>query len=144
MRRAPATEAVTRMLLAWLVALAALLLAPAVANAHSHVLFSEPADKAVVDTAPTQLRLLFSGNVSVQPGSIQVFDPEGARVDRGSPTTPGNAARVTQRLAATAQGTYGVSYRVSSEDGHVITGTLTFSVGASGPESDAARSATAD
>lgn len=132
------------MLSAWLLAMGVALLAPAIASAHSHVLFAEPADKAVVQDPPGQLRLLFSGNVTVQAGSIQVFDPDGHRVDRGAPSTPGNGAHVTQRIAATAQGTYGVSYRVSSEDGHVITGTMTFSVGAAGAESDAARDATAD
>ncbi|MBC7462394.1 MAG: copper resistance protein CopC/CopD, partial [Thermoleophilia bacterium] len=144
MRRAPATRPAIRMLLAWLLVSVALLLAPAVAGAHSRVLFSDPADKAVVPTAPQQLRLLFSANVTVQRGSIQVFDPDGRRVDSGPPATPGAATLVTQRLKAAARGTYGVSYRVSSEDGHVITGTLSFSVGASGAESDAARTATND
>jgi copper transport protein len=103
---------------------ALLLLLPASAAAHAHLVSSSPSDGETVQTSPTKLVLQFSGNVEVVKGSIQVFSPNGGTVQDGEPKVSGN--RIVQRLTDGGHGTYGVSYRVSSEDGHVVTGTTTF------------------
>jgi copper transport protein len=141
----PAEMLRSRLLLACTAALLLLLWLPALASAHAHLRAATPADGSTVDVAPDHLTLLFSGNVTVQKGSIQVFAPDGSEVEVGAPTTPGKGPRVDQDLRGADQpGTYGVAYRVSSEDGHVITGAMSFSVGSDTGESQAAKNATRD
>lgn len=112
-----------------LAALALLLAVPAVASAHASLESSSPADRALLEAAPTQVELAFSGTVVAGPGTVQVFSPSGDEVQAGAPT-PLRGARIVQVVEpADEPGTYGVSYRVSSEDGHVINGSFTFSVG---------------
>jgi copper transport protein len=107
--------------------LLALLLTPASALAHASLVSSSPADKEQLDAAPSKVELEFSGTVVAGAGSIQVFDPDGRPVQSGKPS-PEKGARVTQAIDAEEHGTYAIAYRVSSEDGHVITGTTTFVV----------------
>ncbi|MCZ4495973.1 MAG: copper resistance protein CopC, partial [Thermoleophilia bacterium] len=104
------------------------LLLPASAGAHAHLLFSSPADGAVVEVAPDEVQLEFGAQVTATVGSIQVFAPDGSRVDEGAPS-PAKGTRVGQPITATEDGTYGVAYRLSSEDGHVLTDSFTFVVG---------------
>jgi copper transport protein len=115
-------------LLALGVVLLACLLAPAGAAAHASLQESVPADGTVVEVAPDEVVLEFSGRVSAGSGSIRVFAPDEQEVQVGAPT-PTDGTRITQRIDASAAGTYGVSYVVASEDGHVINGATTFSVG---------------
>lgn len=111
-------------------ALTALALAlPSSALAHALLTSSTPAADSVVDDAPTTLVLEFTGSIVASPGSIMVFGPNGTEVQTGAPT-PDAGTRITQGVTDAGPGTYGVSYRVSSEDGHVINGSLTYSVGA--------------
>jgi copper transport protein len=90
-----------------------------------------PGDGAVVGSAPEAVELTFSGTVTAGPGAVQVFAPNGDEVQVGD-AHPAQAATIAQRIDADQTGTYGVSYRVSSEDGHVINGSVTFSVGEEG------------
>lgn len=118
-----------RSVLAPLLALALLLVLPATAAAHASLETSTPADGALLEAAPTQVELSFSGTVVAGPGTVQVFTPDGSELQSGAPT-PRRGPRIVQSLeTADEPGTYGVSYRVSSEDGHVINGSFTFSVG---------------
>jgi copper transport protein len=138
LRRARLLAIATCIMLAWAVLL------PGMAGAHARVRSSTPADGATLAVAPTQVVLEFSGTVSVQRGSVEVFAPDGSRVDVGAPISTQAGARVTQAIDASDAGTFGVAYRVSSEDGHVITGSLSFSVGAAGGSDDTAVAATRD
>lgn len=107
------------------------MLVPATAGAHASLEASTPADGALLDAAPEQVELRFSGPVVAGPGTVQVFAPGGAELQSGAPT-PRKGARIVQATSPTRErepGTYGVSYRVSSEDGHVVNGSFTFSVG---------------
>lgn len=110
-----------------LLASAAMLLAlPGHASGHASLADSTPGSEQVLDDPPTEVVLEFSAPVVAGAGSVQVFAPDEARVEQGSPEVEGT--RVEQRIDADEHGTYGVAYRVSSEDGHVITGVLTFDV----------------
>lgn len=134
-----------RLLGALVLALACLATLPADASAHSHLLLSKPAADAVVADAPDRVELLFSGTVVAAEGSVQVFAPDESRVDVDA-ASPRRGERIAQRIRAETPGTYGVAYRVSSEDGHVITGAFTFvvgtaSAGASGDAAAASRDA---
>ncbi len=117
----------------------ALLAIPTSAAAHAKLVESTPAGDSVVDSAPETVQLTFSASVVASKGAIRVFAPSGEEVQQGAPR-PAKGARLTQAIDASEQGTYGVSYRVSSEDGHVINGSLTFSVGEAGGGDGAAAS----
>ncbi|MCW2926116.1 MAG: copper resistance protein CopC, partial [Thermoleophilia bacterium] len=129
--RQPSRGRRCRRLAAWatVAAIATLLLVPASALAHAHLLLSAPADGDVVAEAPTEVQLQFSGSVVAGAGTVQVFAPDQSEVQTGAPA-PAKGAKLAQRVTIEDEGTYAVAYRVSSEDGHVITGTFTFSVGA--------------
>ncbi len=118
-----------RQILAWLlIALVLLVALPQAAGAHASLASSEPAADSVVEVAPNGVTLEFSGTVVAGPGSIQVFGPGELNVATGAPApTKGN--RITQAFDGSEPGTYGVGYRVSSEDGHVINGSFSFSIG---------------
>ena len=127
---APPRMGPTRHLLTRLaIALAVLLALPATAGAHASLKVSEPAADSIVQVAPGAVTLEFSGNVVAGPGTIQIFGPNEKNVETGAPT-PSKGNSISQAFDGTETGTYGVGYRVSSEDGHVISGSFTFSVGA--------------
>lgn len=99
------------------------------AAAHAFLNESDPADGAVVDTAPERVTLTFSEPVRPVPDRVLAVGPDGERVDAGEPSAEGPV--LTVPLEATdARGTYLVSFRVISADSHPVSGALTFSVGA--------------
>ncbi|MFM7063258.1 MAG: CopD family protein, partial [Actinomycetes bacterium] len=61
-------------------------------------------------------------------GSVKVYDPEGQRVDQGSPTGEASAGQytVTTKVRDAGRGTYTVSYSVLSNDGHVVAGSFVY------------------
>lgn len=116
-----------------LVALVALLLAPATpASAHAVLVSSSPAASAVVPSGPAEVALTFSEGVRKVPGKIRVIAPDGSRADRGEPTFSGAVVTIPVDPSG-ARGTYLVSYRVISADSHPVSGAFTYSVGAPSP-----------
>lgn len=116
--------------------LLALLAGAPAAHAHATLLKSEPASQAVQQAAPEQVVLTFSERVSLKLGGVEVFAPSGARV--GRPATA-NGSQVSAAVHAENRGTYAVSWRVISADGHPIRGAFTFSVGKQSSSSAAKR-----
>jgi copper transport protein len=108
-----------------------LLIAAPPATAHAFLKSSTPAADAVLATPPTSVELLFSEAVNLLPGSVQVFGPDGSRVDEGPVAhTHGDAATAAVSLGVDLPaGTYLVSYRVVSADAHPIEGAYAFAVG---------------
>ncbi|MGH3730539.1 MAG: copper resistance protein CopC [Micromonosporaceae bacterium] len=100
--------------------------APAVA--HAALLGSSPANGAVVEDAPSVVTLRFSEPVEPVPGQVRILAPDGGRADNGEPRASGGEVRITMRDGA-PKGTYLVTFRVVSADGHPVTGGFTFSVG---------------
>ncbi|MFC1431146.1 copper resistance protein CopC [Streptacidiphilus sp. N1-3] len=119
-------------LLVLLAALFGLMLAGATgASAHAALLSSDPKQGAVVQTAPTQVTLHFSEQVTLEGDAMRVFDPTGKRVDTGSSGHAGSddsTARVAL-VPGLAQGTYTVAWRAVSADTHPVSGAFTFSYG---------------
>ncbi|MEU4363508.1 copper resistance protein CopC [Promicromonospora sp. NPDC023987] len=116
----------------WLLLLAvvcALLLGPAnSAAAHATLLSTDPAEGAVLDAAPERVTFTFNESVIGVPAGIKVFDATGDEVDSSA------SVRESQLLVdldeEVADGTLVVLWRLVSEDGHPIGGSLTFAVGA--------------
>ncbi|WP_409330434.1 copper resistance CopC family protein [Trujillonella humicola] len=100
--------------------------APAAA-AHDELTAAAPADGASVTTAPAEVALEFSGVVQELGAQVVVTGPDGTPVGRGEPRVVDRT--LTQPLADRLPGgTYAVRWRVTSADGHPVSGTTTFTV----------------
>jgi len=115
------------------------LLAVSPARAHATLVASEPADGAVLATAPSRMTLRF--NEPVSPLVLRLGAPDGkaAAVQATQERESSLAIALTQGLA---QGTHLLSWRVVSLDGHPIGGTVMFSIGA--PSASPAAQSTGD
>ncbi|MGV9941781.1 copper resistance CopC/CopD family protein [Streptomyces sp. NPDC003401] len=120
-----------RTLVLLLLAVAGVLLAGAgQASAHAALTGSDPAQGTVVETAPAQVSLTFSEQVSTGADSVRVLDPKGRRVDTGEPSAVGGTTYALQLHSGLPDGTYTVTYQVVSADSHPVAGAYTFSIGA--------------
>ncbi len=106
-------------------ALAFAALAPASALAHASLVSTSPAEGVVLQESPSEVRLEFSEPVS--PTLIKLFRPDSSAVEPPDVRQAGNA--VTVVMPALDRGTHILSWRVTSEDGHPVGGSLVFSVG---------------
>src|SRR3954454_2923670 len=112
-----------------LAGLAALLSALCIAGAawaHATLLSSEPADGSVLTLPPKMVQLQF--NESVAPSVIGVIDASGKARDVATRAVGQSVLIVLPDDLP--QGTQIVSYRVVSQDGHPVAGSLLFSIGA--------------
>jgi copper transport protein len=114
-------------------ALFALGLGAAPASAHATLETTTPANGAELPAGqpPKAVSLKFSENVQIPDGAIRVVGAGSGSVDIGEPTHGTNDSVVAVRLPALRDGTYVVSWRVVSADAHVVSGALSFAVGAS-------------
>jgi methionine-rich copper-binding protein CopC len=90
---------------------------------------SEPADGAMVPRPPRAVVLELGAKPATLEGDpVQVWAPDGARVDSGRPRVDAHGRRLTIPLRGgpLAAGCYHVLYRVVSGDTHLITGRLDF------------------
>ena len=99
------------------------------ASAHASLVSSAPGNDEVVEQAPREVVLTFDDGVNVDDGGVRVLDPAGEDVAEGSPSTTADGTEVRQAVASGPEGTYTVSYRALSDDGHVISGSYVFHVG---------------
>jgi copper transport protein len=111
-----------------LLAAAALLLSAGPAAAHAYLLSVDPPDRAVLAESPDEIRLTFSEPVSADLGGVQVLDAEGGRVEDGVARVEGAVVTVGVQPDL-PDGTYVVSFRVVSADGHPVRGGSVFGVG---------------
>src|SRR6478752_2667559 len=112
-----------------LAGLAALLSALCVAGAawaHATLVSSEPADGSVLTLPPKMVQLHF--NESVAPAVIGVIDAAGKTRDIATRAVGQSVLIVLPDDLP--QGTQIVSYRVVSQDGHPVAGSMVFSIGA--------------
>jgi copper transport protein len=97
------------------------------ASAHAALVSVEPSDGSILASAPKAVELRFSE--AVTPGAIWLIDAAGRVRDEARIAVTGEtiAVEVPPDLP---QGTAVVSYRVISQDGHPVAGSVTFSIGA--------------
>lgn len=106
----------------------AVLLWASPASAHAILLRTEPSPQTTVKTAPAAVRLHFSEPVEVAFGAVRVFDVDGHRVDPGK-ISRADGNREVDVPVSLKNGTYTVTWRVTSADGHPVHGGFAFYVG---------------
>ncbi len=96
------------------------------ASAHASLAFSEPRDGTVLAKAPKMVQLRF--NESVMAGAVKLIDAAGKL--RSDATVEAKDEAITVMMPADLpRGTQIISYRVISQDGHPVSGAITFSIG---------------
>ncbi|MCR1784380.1 copper resistance protein CopC [Nocardioides carbamazepini] len=110
------------------------------AAAHASLVGSDPDAGQRFERLPGQAQLEFSEPISA-PAYVVVTAPDGSRADQGEARIDGGVVTVDLGGAA-PEGTYGLAFRVVSEDGHPVTGRIAFVVG-DGPLDDTLPSAPA-
>ena len=134
---------VLRAALTLLLGLLAIALPVTTASAHSTLIAISPKDGATVTTPPTRVVLTFNEDVNQQFSLIRVVDSSGADVTSGA--TAVNGAVVSRALQpGLPPGTYTVTFKVVSSDGHPISQKSTFTIaGASSSASPSTSSTSA-
>ncbi|WP_018333081.1 copper resistance CopC family protein [Actinomycetospora chiangmaiensis] len=113
------------------------------ALAHAVLESSDPADGSSVATAPSRITLTFDEAPTPDTATITVVGPDGTtHYESGAPTSDG--AKVSVGVAPLgAAGKYEIGYRVVSDDGHPVSGALSFTLTTPGPAAAAATTSSA-
>ncbi|MCR6492746.1 copper resistance CopC family protein [Cellulomonas sp. P24] len=103
------------------------------ASAHDTLASTDPADGSTVAVAPAAVTLVFNEPAQALGSQIRVIGPDGSVVSTGDVVL--NGASVSEHLVdSRPAGTYTVAWRITSTDGHPISGSFTFTAtGAAGP-----------
>ena len=97
---------------------------PSLASAHDVLQKTTPADGTTLATMPSTVSLQLAEPPLAIGTQVLVKGPSG-NVAAGQPTIEGN--NVVQAVSPTAPGgSYTVTYRVTSDDGHPVAGTFSF------------------
>ncbi|GAB3234567.1 hypothetical protein GCM10027447_31820 [Glycomyces halotolerans] len=96
------------------------------ASAHAALVSTDPEDGAALDTAPESFSATFSEILDGPSTEIAVTGPGGEAVEVDEPSFDGDT--FTQPMRYTAPGRYTVAFRVISEDGHRVDGSVAFTV----------------
>ena len=110
--------------------MAFVVVAAAPAFAHAQLESTDPQAGSVFDDPPQNVTLTYTEPVEASLGAVRVFDGDGDRIDAGQPEHPdGDGSRVRVDLPDLGGGSYVVTWRVLSADGHPVQGAFTFQVG---------------
>jgi len=104
-----------------------MLLVCSAATAHTHLVRSIPADGAELASAPTEAVLIFAEPVTLT--ALRLESSDGIKSTLAAPD--GAQAEVHLKFAMLAPGRYRISWRGASADGHVMTGSISFTVNGS-------------
>lgn len=109
-----------------------LVMAGSSASAHAQLEGSDPGAGDILQVAPTQVSLTFGEPIEFAANAIKVFNDHLARISTGPVTAVGpDASRIRVTLpSGLGRGTYTVSWDVSSDDTHPVSGSFAFSIGA--------------
>lgn len=106
--------------------LAVLALAGAgVASAHAVRLSTDPAQDSSVGAGPARVSATFNERLQTDFAAMTVIGPDGNLWSDGSAEIDGAVASIALRPLGPV-GTYTVNYRVTSADGHVVSGAWSF------------------
>ena len=98
-------------------------------SAHAQLLKAEPARRAVLDKAPTQVRLWFNEEIEGAYTSLSVLNANKKPVTDAKPRVVSDDPKsVVLPLPDLEPGKYSVKFRVLSVDGHVVNSSFDFTV----------------
>jgi copper resistance protein C len=117
-------------LLGVLLAVLALTAAPS-ASAHATRIATDPPVNAVLATGPSQVSATFNEHLQTTFAAMTVVGPDGNLWSTGEPRVEGAGISVDVKPLGPA-GTYTVNYRVTSADGHVVSGSWPFQLTTAG------------
>lgn len=101
------------------------------ALAHSTLVSSDPADGAQLSTGPEKVTLTFDKPIREGYNAVTVVGPKGEYWNNGTVRVDGAVLTAPVNELGPA-GTYTIGYRVLSNDGHPVTGKVTFTLTAPG------------
>lgn len=112
------------------------------ALAHAGLVGSDPSDGVSLAVPPERVSLRFNEAMQADFSQVTVTGPDGADWHAGAVTTEGSTVGIGLRPLGPA-GRYEIGFRVISDDGHAVTGTVAFVLTPPGPAADTTRSAAA-
>lgn len=121
-----------------LFATGALILAPS-ALAHDALVSTNPSADSTVTATPSSIDLTFSESVMKVGNQVAIKAPNGEQT-KATPTVTGS--KVSVPFKAAGNGAYAVTWRVTSSDGHPVSGTFNFTLKDSKNTASAASTAT--
>jgi copper resistance protein C len=96
--------------------------------AHTRLVSSSPAEGARLDRLPEVVKLKFSEDVS-QPAALTVTGPGGEEISTGkAAVVAATLSRPLDKSTELQEGAYTVSYQVTSDDGHLVSGIVRFTL----------------
>ena len=101
------------------------------ASAHATRIASEPTENAVLPEPPPRVSATFNEAMQQQFAAMTVVGPDGNLWSEGEPEVKGAVVSVAVRPLGPA-GTYTVNYRVTSADGHAVSGSWSFGLSVAG------------
>ena len=108
----------------------ALALTTPAAQGHSALVTSTPKNGAVIKTFPKTFSLTFNEEILKLPGKepsrVQLIAPNRMRISLGKVAIVRQVLTVPMKKASVRAGKYRLTYRVVSNDGHVINGKISF------------------
>ena len=113
-----------------LLAVIALTTAPT-ASAHPTRIATKPAVNSVLTTGPSQVSATFNEHIQSTFAAMTVVGPDGSLWSTGQPRVQGAIISIDVMPLGPA-GTYTVNYRVTSADGHVVSGSWPFQLTTAG------------
>lgn len=114
-------------LLSWILAGVLVLLTGAPASAHASLLRTDPAQGAVLQKAPDQVVLTFNEPVRLDTHFVRGFTADGSDWDVAAVAEDNRVVVTPNEDPGT--GTVVITWKVVSADGHIVGGSLDFSVG---------------
>jgi methionine-rich copper-binding protein CopC len=100
-------------------------LLPMAAGAHAHLTSSSPAANAVIAAAPASIELNYSESARLTALTIQ---KQGESPRKLAPLPTQSAKHLSVAVPSLAPGVYVVSWRVQSDDNHLASGTISFTL----------------
>jgi len=100
---------------------------PVAAAAHDELVSSNPAEGAVLSAIPTVVTLHFEEPPGTGPITLTVLGPNRQQVQKGVPHVAGSNISIVLRPAKLA-GRYTIDYGIVSDDGHPVSGAISFTV----------------
>ena len=108
---------------------ASIVLLPATSLAHTHLLRSAPVENAVLEKSPPVATLVFAEPVTLT--AVKIESSEGGEIPvKSLPAKP--AAELSVALPTLSLGRYKISWRAISDDGHIMSGEIHFTIGEKG------------